>query len=63
MKKHLDIMQNAVRVGKISTGQEKDDRKESTQRHKGGKARAKALPAKRRKAIAKKAAKARWGKD
>lgn len=47
-------------VARIATGEIKEDIREPSQKHKGGKARAKALPASKRKDIAKKAAKTRW---
>lgn len=57
----MDSFQTGIRVGKIATGEAKSTKKK-TQRHKGGAARAKKLDAKKRKTIAKKAAKARWKK-
>jgi hypothetical protein len=63
-----DVVGAAVRVARISVGEEEDVREPekaasaAAQLGKlGGSARAKALTAKRRKEIAKKAAKARWG--
>lgn len=61
-KRPADVIGNAITVARIATGEIQEERKESTQRHKGGKARAKALTAKKRSKIAKKAAKKRWGK-
>lgn len=62
MKRPSDVIGNAIHVAKIATGEIVEPRPEPTQRHKGGKARAKALSPKRRSEIAKKAAKKRWDK-
>ncbi len=59
-KRPADAIQSAVMIGKLATGELSEDLREPTQRFKGGKARAEALPKAKRKAIAKKAAKARW---
>lgn len=64
MKRPKDTVTNAIHVAKIATGEAVDSPKKPpkrpTQRHKGGKARAKALSAKKRSDIARCAAKARW---
>lgn len=57
-----DVIGNAIRVAKIATGECTETPKDTTQRHKGGKARAKALSAEKRSEIARKAAKKRWDK-
>lgn len=64
-KRPADVIGNAVRVMRIATGEEMEDMQETvTERaeiaSRGGKARAKSLTVKRRKAIASAAAKARW---
>jgi hypothetical protein len=63
------VIANAVRVMRIATGEEPDDREDvpapspAAQLGKlGGAARAKALTAEQRKEIAKKAAATRWGR-
>lgn len=61
-KRPADVIGNAIAVARIATGELQEERKEPTQRHKGGKARAASLTAKKRAAIAKKAAKSRWKK-
>lgn len=73
-KRPADVNQRAVLIAKIATGEIEDPIKEKDPvksaasilgklgGKKGGPARAKALSAKRRSEIAKKAAKARWGK-
>ena len=65
-KRPADVIGAAVKVAKIATGEIEEEitKKEYTRRAGiiGGKARAEKLPAKRRKAIAQKAAKIRWGK-
>lgn len=67
-KRKADVIGNAVLIGKIATGEIEDKKRdpgtEANRRGglRGGKARAKALSPKRRKAIAKKAAAKRWGK-
>lgn len=65
-----DVIANAVHIMRIATGQieEEIEPTDPAKEHmrkgglKGGKARAKKLSAKRRTEIAKKAARARWGK-
>lgn len=66
-KRPADVIGNAVKVMRIATGEEEealtDDGKDKAAvslGRRGGKARAKALTSKDRKAIASKAAKARW---
>lgn len=72
-KRPADVNQRAVLIAKIATGEIEDtpDLKGKNPNAvalgklgglKGGKARAKSLSAKKRSEIAKKAAKARWGK-
>jgi hypothetical protein len=69
-KRPADVIGNAVKVMRIATGEEEDMVSERNPhaaalgklgRDKGGKARAKKLSAKKRKAIATNAANARWG--
>lgn len=68
-RRPADVIGAAVLVGRIATGEAEDTKRDpGTEANrkgglKGGKARAKALSAKRRKAIAKKAATARWTPD
>jgi hypothetical protein len=67
-KRPADVIGNAVKVMRIATGEEvenfpADDGKDKAAQslgRRGGKARAKALTPKRRKEIARKAAKSRW---
>ena len=65
-KRKADVIGNAVLIGKIATGEVEDTTRDpGTEANrkgglKGGKARAKALSAEKRKEIAEKAAKARW---
>ena len=66
-KRRRDVVSNAVKVMRIATGEEEeeyeDDGKDPAAKAlgvKGGKARALKLTSKRRREIAKKAAKARW---
>jgi len=62
-RRHADVNKNAVLIAKIATGEIEDDGKSPAAvalGRMGGKARALGLSAQRRKAIAKKAAKARW---
>jgi len=66
-KRPADVIGNAVKVMRIATGEEADDvaddGKDPAARSlgaRGGKARAQALSAKKRKEIAKAAANARW---
>jgi hypothetical protein len=69
-KRPADVIGNAVHVMRIATGEVEDVRatpdpaKEHMRRGglKGGKARAAKLTAAKRRAIAKKAARARWGR-
>ena len=64
-KRPADVIGNAVHVMRIATGEIEEDRGKAPGRAKGGKAggaaRAKALDPDKRRAIAKKAAKSRWG--
>jgi hypothetical protein len=68
-KRPADVIGNAVKVMRIATGEEQeefpaDDGKDKAAQslgQRGGNARAKALSPKRRKEIAKQAAKKRWG--
>ena len=65
-KRPADVIGAAVMVGRIATGEieETPELVKSAAAElgsKGGKARAKAMTSKRRKEIARKAAKARWG--
>jgi hypothetical protein len=65
-KRPADVIGAAVMVGRIATGEIEDTKRDpGTEANrkgglKGGAARAKSLSAKKRKEIAKKAAKARW---
>ena len=68
-KRPADVIGNAVRVMRIATGEEPDDREDAPALTPGqalgklgGAARAKALTAKRRKEIAEAAAAERWSK-
>jgi hypothetical protein len=67
-RRPADVIGNAVHVMRIATGEIEDTPRDPGKAYmregglKGGKARAKALSATKRKAIAKKAARARWGK-
>lgn len=65
-KRPADVIGCAVKVAKIATGEVQEDvtKKEYTRKAGiiGGKARAEKLSPKKRKAIAKKGAQARWGK-
>lgn len=67
-KRPADVIGNAVKVMRIAVGDESDDAPDDSKNKAaqalgklGGAARAKGLTAKRRKEIAKKAAKSRWG--
>jgi len=69
-KRPADPIGNAVMIAKIATGEIEDITTEDGKNaaavalgRMGGKARAAGMTAKRRKEIAKKAAKARWGTD
>jgi len=67
-KRPADVIGAAIKVAKIATGEVEEDTKSEDGKDKaaqelgsrGGKARAEALSAQERAAIAKKAAKARW---
>lgn len=67
-KRPADVIGNAVHIMRIATGEVEDEKRDSAKEHMrrgglaGGKARAKALSPTKRKAIAKKAARARWAK-
>jgi hypothetical protein len=68
-KRPADVVGNAIHVMRIATGQIEDITTEDGKNaaavalgRMGGKARAEGMSAKRRKEIAKKAAKTRWGK-
>jgi len=69
-RRPADVMGSAVKVMRIATGEEPEDCGPDTGKDpaavalgsKGGKARAAGLSARKRKEIAKKAAKKRWGK-
>jgi hypothetical protein len=71
-KRPTDVIGNAVKVMRIATGEEPEDYGPSAESEgkdpaavalgrKGGQARAAGLSARKRKEIAKRAAKARWG--
>jgi hypothetical protein len=68
-KRPADVIGNAVKVMRIAVGEETEDTPPDDGKNKaaqelgklGGVARAKSMTAKRRKEIAKKAAKSRWG--
>jgi len=69
-KRPADVISNAVKVMRIATGEESDTPPDDSKNKAaqalgrlGGAARAKSMTAKRRKEIAKKAAKSRWGKQ
>lgn len=70
-KRPADVVSNAVRVMRIATGEEPEefdgsdgkDPAAQAMGRKGGKARAENLSAKKRKEIARQAAKKRWGLD
>lgn len=68
-KRPADSIQNAFKVGRIATGDEADSVADDGKNAAavalgklGGKARAESISAKRRREIAKKAAKTRWSK-
>ena len=67
-KRPADVIGNAVHVMRIATGEIEDTKPDPGKDYarkgglKGGKARAKALSADKRKQIAEKAARARWAK-
>ena len=67
-----DVIGAAIKVARIATGEEPEDYEKTDEGknkaavelgRKGGQARAKAMSAKRRKEIARKAAAKRWGKQ
>lgn len=69
-KRPADVIGNAIKIARIATGEETDeidldddgkDKAAQSLGKRGGKARAAALSAKERSAIAKKAAQKRWG--
>lgn len=64
-KRPADVVARAVMVAQIATGEKPNDKQEVTGKVRSGKAgaeaRAKKLSPERRKEIAQKAAKARWG--
>jgi hypothetical protein len=66
-KRPADVIGGAITVGRIATGEIEEKPKPKSGRvrsgHAGAKARAKALSAQERRAIAKKAAAKRWRKD
>ncbi len=66
-KRPADVIGNAIKIAKIATGEEPEDLTDDGKDkaavslgRRGGKARAKALSAKKRTEIAKKAAERRW---
>jgi hypothetical protein len=64
-KRPADVIGNAIKIARIATGEDTDDGKDKAAvelGRKGGKARAEAMSPAKRKAIAKKAAAARWRK-
>jgi hypothetical protein len=67
-RRPADVIGNAVHIMRIATGEVEDVKRDPAKEHMrrgglaGGKARAKKLPASKRKAIAKKAARARWAR-
>ena len=58
-----DAVVRAMEIVRIATGEDADTMKPPSPKAKGGKARAAKLAPKKRKAIAKKAAKARWKRE
>jgi hypothetical protein len=69
-KRPADVIGNAVKVMRIATGEESDATPDDGKNKAaqalgklGGAARAKSMTAKERSAVAKKAAKSRWGKN
>ena len=65
-KRPSDVIANAVHVMRVATGEAEEEyvnQAKSEGGRKGGKARAKSTTAARRRAIAKKGASSRWGKD
>ena len=66
-KRHADVIRNIVQVMRIATGQEEETQSPQAKAGAlggkiGGKSRAARMTQKERKASAKKAARARWGK-
>ena len=64
-KRPADVVSNAIKVARLATGEDEaeapaKDPNAAALGKKGGEARAKALSAKKRSAIAKKAAQSRW---
>jgi hypothetical protein len=68
-KRPADVIGNAIKIARIATGEEKDEKDEGLSSaaaemgRKGGKARASKLTPEKRAEIAKKAAEKRWKKD
>ncbi len=69
-KRAADVIGTAIKVAKIATGEIEEDAGDDGKNkaavelgRRGGQARAASLSERERKAIARKAAKARWGKD
>lgn len=68
-KRPADVIGNAIKIARIATGEETDDKDEALSSaaaemgRKGGKARASKLTPEKRAEIAKKAAEKRWAKD
>ena len=63
-KRPADVVANAVHVMRVATGEAEEEYVDQAKRKgglKGGKARAEAVSAERRKEIARNGAKARWG--
>lgn len=68
-KRPADVIRNAVKVMKIATGEEDDaksddgkDKAAQSLGRRGGEARAASMTARQRSDVAKRAARARWGK-
>jgi hypothetical protein len=67
-RRPADVISNAVKVMRIATGEEEDTVRDPAKEFhrqggmKGGKSRAASLSSEKRKAIARKAAEARWSK-
>ena len=68
-RRPADVIGNAVHVMRIATGETEDEKRDPAKEHMrrgglaGGKARAKKLTASKRSEIAKKGARARWGRS
>lgn len=66
-KRPADVIGNAIRVARIATGEEEEDKPSSSAAaelgRKGGKKRAETMSAERRAEIARKAAATRWEKN